>query len=186
MNALGKVCINPGHGSLNNGRFDPGALGKSGLREANVNLDIARLLDEYLRKAGWNTLVVQDGDLADVVRKCNAFKADYFISIHCNAFSHTSARGVETYAYKPGGQGEKIASSIQAELVRSTRSKDRGIKFANYYVLKYTLCPAVLAEVGFITNPEEESSLKQAEYKAKIAQAIGLGFNLTVNPSVRD
>jgi len=158
MNTLGKVCINPGHGPLNSGRFDPGALGKSGLKEASVNLDIAGLVDEYLRQAGWDTLVVQDGDLADVVRKCNAFKADYFISIHCNAFSDSSVNGVETYAYKPGGQGQKIATVIQAELVRSTGLKDRGVKYASFYVLKHTLCPAVLVEAGFITNPPHISS----------------------------
>lgn len=185
MTTLGKVCINPGHGPLNSGRFDPGALGKSGLKEASINLDIARLVDEYLRKAGWDTLVVQDGDLADVVRKSNAFPADYFISIHCNAFSNSSANGVETYAYKPGGQGQKIAAAVQAELVRSTGLKDRGVKYANFYVLKYTLCPAVLVEAGFITNLLEENLLKQSEFQGKIAKAISLGFNQVVNKAVR-
>lgn len=172
MSTLGKVCINPGHGPLNSGRFDQGALGKSGLKEASVNLDITGLVDVYLRQAGWDTLMVQDGDLADVVRKSNAF-------------SDSSANGVETYAYKPGGQGQKIAAAIQAELVRSTGLKDRGVKYASFYVLKYTLCPAVLVEAGFITNSQEENLLKQSEFQDKIAKAISLGFNQAVNKAVR-
>lgn len=181
----GKVCINAGHGPLNSGRYDPGAVGKSGLQEARVTLEIAGLIKENLERSGWNALLVQDGDLADVVKKCNAYGADYFISIHCNGFKDESANGVETYAYKPGGRGQVMAAFIQTQLVNATGLRNRGVKYANFYVLKYTLCPAVLVEISFITNPKEERLLMLPEFKAKAAQAISVGFHKAVNQVIR-
>lgn len=176
MGNLGRVCINAGHGPLNSGRYDPGAVGESGLQEAKVNLEVAALVENNLRQAGWDTLFVQDGDLADVVKKSNAFQAGSFIALHCNAYQDKAANGVETYAYKPGGRGQDIALSIQGQLASSTGLKNRGVKFAGFYVLKYTLCPAVLVEIGFITNPKEEKLLNLPEFKAKAAKAISAGL----------
>ncbi len=181
----GKVCINAGHGPRESGRYDPGALGKSGLQEAVVNQEVAALAAKTLRDAGWNTLLVHDGDLKEVVRQCNAFKADYFISIHCNAFGNPAANGVETYAYKPGGKGQIIARSIQTELAAATGLKNRGVKYAEFYVLKYTICPAVLAEIGFITNPKEEKLMMAPAFRDQAAQAICRGFLKAVDSMAR-
>jgi N-acetylmuramoyl-L-alanine amidase len=185
MPDLGKVCVNAGHGQLNSGGFDTGAIGPSGLQEAKVALEVAGLVEKSLHQAGWRTLLIQDGDLDDIVQKSSAFQADYFISVHCNAFADHSAHGVETYAYLPGGQGQAIAKSIQARLAAATGLADRGVKFANFYVLKYTLCPAVLVEIGFITNPAEERLMTEQEFKSKVALAISEGFNQAVKKGAK-
>lgn len=174
-----KVTVNAGHGMKNSGVCDPGAVGPSGLSEAVQALEVAEIVEKELKQAGWDTLLVQDGDLRDVVNKSNYWGADYFISIHCNA-AVPKVRGVETYAYLPGGMGEKMARAIQKELVRATGQPDRGVKFAGFHVLKYTYCPAVLVETGFISNPETEALMKLESYDRMIARAICAGFSRAV------
>lgn len=170
-----KICINPGHGPKDSGVYDPGAVGTK-VKEAWQNIEVARMAKPILEKAGHNVLIVQDGDLADVVRASNSFKADYFISIHCNSSTNPSAHGTETYALAPGGKGEKLARAIQAELVKATGLADRGVKFANYYVLKYTDAPAVLVEMAFISNPQEERLMMNDQGDMMFAKAIAQGI----------
>lgn len=174
-----KICIDPGHGGA-----DSGAVGPGGTREKDVNLAVAKLLFKYLdpvadvkltrsddRRLGNN----ENSDLAERVRIAEAWRANYFISLHCNAAA-AGARGVETYAYKPGGEGERLARAIQKELVEATGFPDRGVKFANYYVLRKTSMPAVLIELAFISNPDEEKLLKDPAWQDRAALAIAQGI----------
>jgi len=171
-----KIAINAGHGPKNNGLYDPGAVGPSGLTEASQNLKVANLLLAELKAAGYICLLIHDGDLDDVIAKTNAWGANYFVSIHANGFPDPRVRGVETYAWLPGGQAEKLALAIQKELVRITGQVDRGVKFANFRVLKYTNCPAVLVEAGFISNPETERMMLEGKFAEKVAQAVFKGL----------
>jgi len=171
-----RIVVNAGHGPKNNGIYDPGAIGPSGLKEAEQNLKVANLLVKKLQAAGYTCLLVHDGDLDDVVAKTNAWGANYFISIHANAFTDSRVRGVETYAWLPGGQAEKLARAIQKELVSQTGQVDRGVKFADFRVLKYTNCPAVLVEAGFISNPETERLMREGAFAEKVAQAVFNGL----------
>jgi len=171
-----RVCINAGHGKKDNGAYDPGAIGQKGVKEAWQNVEVAKLMKPILEKAGWTVLLIQDGDLPDIVTTSNSFFADYFISVHCNSASDHTAHGIETYAYKAGGKGEKIAKAIQKELVKATGLTDRGVKFANFFVLRKTLCPAVLIETAFVSNPAEERLMMNQQYDEKVAKAICDGF----------
>ncbi|HCC85671.1 MAG TPA: N-acetylmuramoyl-L-alanine amidase [Porphyromonadaceae bacterium] len=174
-----RIVIDPGHG----GR-DPGAVGPAGIREKDVTLAVAKLLAGYLKPIA-ETKLTRDSDRAlgsDVnsdlrarVEAAETWRADYFISIHCNAAA-AGARGVETYAYKPGGEGERLARAIQKGLVEATGLPNRGVKFANYYVLRKTSMPAVLVEMGFISNPQEEKLLRDATWQDKAAKAIATGI----------
>ena len=180
-----KITINAGHGLKNSGVYDPGAIGPGGLREAEQNLEVAKILEKKLQARGFETLLIQDGDLNDVVRESNRWQADYFIALHCNASTASTAEGVETYAWLPGGMGERLAKAIQKELVLATGLRDRGVKYANFRVLKDTDCPAVLVEAGFITNPNTEKLMRQDVFDEKVAGAIARGveeaaFNRTV------
>ncbi len=174
-----RIVIDPGHGGA-----DSGAVGPGGTKEKDVNLAVAKLLFKYLdpvadvkltrsddRRLGNN----ENSDLAERVRIAEAWRANYFISLHCNAAT-AGARGVETYAYKPGGEGERLARAIQKELVEATGFLNRGVKFANYYVLRKTSMPAVLIEMGFISNPAEEKLLKDPTWQEKAAKAIATGI----------
>lgn len=173
-----KICIDPGHGGL-----DPGAVGPGGTKEKDVTLAVAKRVASRLasacevkltRDADKRLGIDENADLAARVAVAEHHLADAFISIHCNA-GPASARGVETYAYKPGGKGEQLAKAVQDELVKATGLVNRGVKFANYYVIRKTSMPAVLIELGFISNSTEERLLVSAEFQDKVAQAIAQG-----------
>jgi len=173
-----KAVINYGHGPLNSGGYDPGAIGPTGYQEATQNKEVGELVVKKLRANGWDILAIQDGNLWDVTNRANAFKPNAFISIHADSFADPSAHGVSTFALSPGGMGEKIAREIQKELVAATGLTDRGVKFANYHVLRETISyPAVLAEIGFISNPAEEALMREDAWDDKVASAICRGLS---------
>jgi len=176
-----KICIDPGHGGA-----DPGAIGPTGLKEKDVALAVAKQVAELLKPICTVVMTrtsdirlgnTQRADLQARVAIAEKEKADRFLSIHCNSFSDRNVRGIETFAYGPGGNGEKLARAIQAELIRTTGLIDRKVKFSgsSIYVLKYTSMSAVLTEIGFISNPTEEKLLRDPAFQAKVARAIAQG-----------
>ena len=175
------IMLDPGHGGK-----DPGAVGPTGLKEKDVNLKIALnvgklLTDRKLKISYTRTTDILLGntigeDLNARVELANSAKAKYFVSIHNNSFSNKEAKGTETYIYGKGGQAEKLAEAVQRNLVQITGLHDRGVKVANFYVLKYTMMPAILVEAAFISNPEEEKSLKEDIFIQKIATGISKGI----------
>lgn len=183
-----KICLDPGHGGL-----DAGAVGPSGLKEKDVNLAVAKRLAQYLspvceikltRSEDRRLRTDESTDLAARVATAENWRADYFVSIHCNS-GKISARGVETYAYQPGGKGEQLAKAIQAELVKETGLVDRGVKFAKYYVLHNTSMPAVLVELAFISNRAEEELLKSPIFQDKCAYAVAQGIAKAVGLNLK-
>ncbi|WP_328793830.1 N-acetylmuramoyl-L-alanine amidase [Heliomicrobium undosum] len=175
-----KVIIDPGHGG-----FDPGALGPTGLREADVNLAVAKRVANLLSPSV-QAVLTRDGDTSpgtdvntDLQARAtiaNGAGADYFVSIHCNAADSPAANGTEVYCYKFGGKGEQLARAIAGFLVPALGLRDRGVKEANFYVLRRTVMPAVLIELAFITNTVEESLLRSPLFQAKAAEAIAQGI----------
>ncbi|MBZ4649162.1 N-acetylmuramoyl-L-alanine amidase [Thermosipho sp. (in: thermotogales)] len=176
------IIIDAGHGGV-----DPGAIGPQGLKEKDVNLSIALKLGRKLSVCGVKidyTRVEDDPhfptdereNLAKRVSIANTAKADFFVSIHCNGNVESNANGIETYCWKLGGEAEKLAKSVQENLVKATGLKNRGVKTANFYVIKYTLMPAILVETAFITNPIEEKLLSSDEFRDKLACSITKGI----------
>ncbi|MFZ3132744.1 MAG: N-acetylmuramoyl-L-alanine amidase [Desulfosporosinus sp.] len=175
-----KAVINYGHGQKDSGN-DPGAIGPTGYQEATENREVGEKAVRKLRANGWEILAIQDGDLEDITDQANSFKPDAFLSIHADSFASPDAHGASTFALAPGGLGEKIAREIQRELVSATGLVDRGVKFANYHVLRETIgYPAVLTEIGFISNPAEEALMKQDAWDELVASAICRGFSRAV------
>ncbi|WP_423245045.1 N-acetylmuramoyl-L-alanine amidase [Heliorestis acidaminivorans] len=180
--------IDPGHG----GR-DPGAVGPTGLRESDVALAVALEVASLLKPIV-DYKLTRDRDIAlgpDVnrdlqerVRKANEYDASIFVSIHCNAATNKSAKGTETFCYQRGGKGEELAKKIQNNIIKELSLVDRGVKTASFYVLRQTKMPAVLVELAFITNPEEEKLLRQKEVQQRfartIAEAVASFFSLTL------
>lgn len=169
-----KICIDPGHGGA-----DPGAVGPTGLKEKDVNLAVAKQVAALLKPIA-NVKLTRTTDIAvslkDRAHISNAWGADYFISLHANSFTSRTVGGVETWAYAPGGQGEKLARAVQAELVKATGFANRGIKFnSRFAVLRDTKAPAILTETGFISNPTEEKLLRDPAFQAKVAKTIAQG-----------
>ena len=146
-----KVFINPGHAP--NGVPDPGAVNLiRGTQEWEVAADVAKRLAGYLQNVDIETETLQHDELSEICRAANASGADLFISIHCNGYVSDSAHGTETWYYD-GSAGRKLAMTIQAQIVSALGTADRGIKpTRRLYVLNNTDMPAVLVELGFITN----------------------------------
>lgn len=183
-----KIVLNPGHGPKSSGVFDPGAVGPAGTREADVNLAVAKLLQPLLEATGAQVLLIRDGDLGDVVSQANASGADYFISIHCNAASSSAAHGTETYIYKADSQAKKLAEAIQAAAAAELGTADRGVKTADFYVLRKTAMPALLIELAFVSNPEEEGLLSDQDIQRRIALTLAdtIITHLGINPGSDD
>ncbi|MDX6555467.1 MAG: N-acetylmuramoyl-L-alanine amidase [Miltoncostaeaceae bacterium] len=196
------VAIDPGHGGGDTGAIGQipagtvtglparGAIGGK-LYEKDVNLDIARRLNDILVARGYPTLMTRTidkgagdepyrserADLRARVAMANAAGADLFVSIHANA-APPSFHGTETYRfYSTGTAGMLLARSIHEEVVFRNGLADRGVKSAGFYVLKYTSMPAVLLESGFVTNRDEAQLLAQPDFREKIAEGLGAGID---------
>jgi N-acetylmuramoyl-L-alanine amidase len=147
------IVVDPGHGGL-----DSGAVG-NGFFEKDINLSVSLKLRDILEANNVDIILTRDKDITlGLSERCdiaNKNKADYFISIHCNSFKDSSAKGTETYSYTVSTSGGKLAKSIQQAIVTNLNTVDRGVKTANFYVLHHTNMTAVLVELGFITNKED-------------------------------
>ena len=161
-----KIFINPGHDP----KIDPGACG-NGLREADVVLKIGKRVEGYLRAVGYDVKLFQYDGLGEICFDANSWKADLFVSIHCNAATGT-AKGTETFS-SGGAKSIRLAEKIQAQLVNSLPVVNRGVKTAGYYVLKNTDAPAILVETAFIDNPDDAKLLVERE--DDFARAIARG-----------
>ncbi len=167
-----KITVNGGHYP----GLDPGAVGPSGLQEAVVVQDMMNKVAGYLRLVGYEVLAVQKNELYEITDTSNLYGADLFVSIHCNAAASSLARGTETYCYQWGGEGAKLAQFIQNQVVSSLNTVDRGVKTANFQVLRETDCPAALVETAFISNPEDEQLLADPVKRDEFARAIARGI----------
>ncbi|MGI6684905.1 MAG: N-acetylmuramoyl-L-alanine amidase [Bacillota bacterium] len=179
------IVLDPGHASIQPGGWaDPGAVGPSNLYEKDVVLDIAQKVRSLLQAKGANVLMTRTGNTtltlggrADVANKNGA---DIFVSIHTNANTSRAINGTSTYFYGGvSGQYEarqKLAKSIQQELVKSAQRRNIGVLQASFAVLRYTKVPSVLVETAFISNYEEEKLLADPEFRQKLAQGIAQGI----------
>ncbi len=106
----------------------------------------------------------------------NAVHADIFVSLHSNASSNPDAYGIYTYHHPSSQVSPHLASTIQSAVIQSTDAKDRGIMSANFVVLRETKMPAVLVEMGFMTNHEELMRLIDSGYQDKLADGLANGI----------
>lgn len=158
-----KVFINPGHAPC--GNPDPGACG-NGLRESDVAATVGHLVEKYLLDAGCEVWTFQSDSLREISSNANAYGTDVFVSIHCNSAASEYARGVEVFCYPGSVQGEKLAACIQWQITDAFKTidedfPDRGVKSANFHVVRETDAPACLVELAFISNPEDAELLKK-------------------------
>ena len=170
-----KVFLNPGHAP--NGNPDPGACGH-GLRESDVAAQVAYLVEGYLTAASCEVMTLQSDSLSEICNAANDYGADVFVSIHCNSAASEFARGVETFSYPYSVGGKAIASCIQRQITGAFTQidpdlPDRGLKEANFYVLRNTDMPACLVEMAFISNEEDAALLKY--HADDFARAIARG-----------
>lgn len=182
-----KIFVDPGHGGP-----DPGAVGNE-IEEHAVNLAVATALTRLLREGGYevmqyrttreeNVLPDKNADLSNRAAMANRWGADYFISIHTNSATNPSANGFEAYVYRLGGPAEALARSIVRSVVERLGVKDNGVRRANFAVLRRTVMPATLLELGYLTNPTEAQNLNSSAWQQAVARAIYDGIYAYVRP----
>ncbi len=171
------IVLDPGHGA-----YDPGAV-RAGFAERDIVLSVARQVASLLAGKVDLTLTRYTNDyypsLGDRSAMANALSTSRFVSIHINASSASSASGAESYYYK-GTTSVQLARAIQQRMTGYAGMRDRGVHFANYAVIRGTQAPAVLAELGFLSNTSDRAKLADPAYQARYAQAIADGILATL------
>jgi N-acetylmuramoyl-L-alanine amidase len=170
------VVIDAGHGGE-----DPGA-NNGKILEKDINLAIALKLEALLKEKNIKTFMLRQDDtfvgLYDRPYIANALNATLFVSIHSNAIDSAKTSGTETLYYPetkgdPAFTGEKFAKLVQDSLISKLKSVNRKtVQRPGLVVLKYTKMPAILAEIGFLTNAAEVKNLINPEYQQKAAEAL--------------
>jgi len=172
-----RIMLDPGHS------LDPGAIGPTGLTEAEANLSISLRLAEMLRKKGATVFMTRvdnsDVKLYDRPKMTKEHNCDIFISIHNNSVpvgvNPYLANGTSTYYYNPHSRA--LAESILTRMVDRTNLRDHGLFYANFAVIRPTQYIAVLAECAFMIIPEQEAALRTESFQEKCAKGILEGLD---------
>lgn len=178
-----RIVLDPGHGGADPGAVNP----RLGLRESDLNLEYAMALAGVLRRAGHDVYLTRVRDvaiaLADRATTSNVFSPALFLSIHCNAARRIDAHGFEAWTSPGQSAADEIATAILERIHREFPARELRQDWADgdpdrespFYVLKHTRAPAVLLELGFVSNDEEAAWLSDVATVGRYANAIGDG-----------
>lgn len=183
------IVIDPGHG----GR-DPGRISVSGVPEKDINLEVSKRLATVLGEMGAAVILTRDSDIdlsdssasgwrnkkrQDLSRRvdmANSRKADLYISVHCNAFPGQGEHGAQVFSHPNSSESKVLAEYIQSEMAKILQNTKRQAKQVDYYAIRKTKMPAVIVEIGFITNPHEDKMLRDPLYQSKVAWSMAAGI----------
>ncbi|UOY93870.1 N-acetylmuramoyl-L-alanine amidase [Ectobacillus sp. JY-23] len=174
------IVLDPGHGGIYPG-FE-----KDGVLEKDIVLGVSQYVRTELQNKGYTVYMTREGDklcdeggyvqdLACRPKLSRKKHADVFISIHANGFNDSNVRGAEVYYFIPF-RDKQLAEKIGYHHTKETDMPLRYIKFGNYKVLRETLVPSVLVEIGYLTNKEDMKLLIQDDFKRKAAIGIASGI----------
>ena len=189
------IFLDPGHGGSDSGAY------YYGIAEKDLNLQVSRKLRKRLEELGYTVLTSRDSDVdVDFVtersRMVNKTNADFFISIHFNATGNdtTLNLGIQTYSYKEDAgypskinqywhnnpdrisESNRLAADLHSSLLTETGARDAGLLQATFAVLRETAKPAVLLELGYMDNPEENQRIRSDQYQDKLVEGIIKGI----------
>jgi len=177
------IVLDAGHGGKNLGTRAKYPY----LEEKKVTLSTTLLVRKYLEHLGYKVVLTRNSDvfipLSRRVHLANHSRSSLFVSIHYNSAPSTSASGIEVFYCDckkdplRARESKKLASLLLSSLIHRTKSKSRGVKKGNYYVIRESKIPAVLIEGGFISNQEERKKLRDKNYLEKLAKAIATGID---------
>jgi N-acetylmuramoyl-L-alanine amidase len=174
------VILDAGHGGS-----DEGAKVHY-FQEKRITLATTLLVKKHLTEAGYRVILTRSRDvflpLHRRVSIANKTRAVLFVSVHYNASHNREAKGIEVFYH--GGDdlqrahaSKHLAHSVLSHLSTYTQAEMRGVKMANFHVIRETKMPAILVEGGFITNPEERLLLRDKAYLDRIARGIATGVD---------
>jgi len=182
------VVIDAGHGGA-----DPGKVGTGGALEKEINLAIAEKLRTRLEQNGIRVVMTRENDdglysdgaqnrkredMEARVRIISEANPDFVVSIHQNSFPDGNCKGAQLFYYKDSEDSKKLAEVLQKKFpeVLQDGNKRQAKANSDYYLLRKTACPTVIAECGFLSNAAEEALLVSDAYQEKIAEALCLGI----------
>jgi len=185
-----KICLDPGHGGQ--GHISDYKRGPTGVREADVNLQVALHLRDLLQKVGATVVMTRIDDsyvsLATRSQIANESGAHFFISLHHNGIDNPKTNYTSTWYHGDADDSRQsldLARYIQHEVSDALRLpsspatglySDKLVTASGFGVLRLTECPAVLCEASFLSNPEEEAKLKKDDYLRNEAYGYFLGI----------
>lgn len=167
------VIVDAGHGG-----HDRGARATSGSPEKMLALDTAHRLAGVLRGKGFHVIETRTNDyfitLGQRVDAASRAGNSIFVSVHYNWAPRSAPRGIETYYYSP--RSRRLAANIQNQVIRAYPTNNRGVKRNNYYVLRNNRRPAVLCELGFLSNSQDNRYAQSWLYRQRLAERIAAGI----------
>jgi N-acetylmuramoyl-L-alanine amidase len=183
------VVLDAGHGG-----YDPGAITSQGVYEKEINLQMVKRVQELLEPSGIDVLLTRDEDedyvpegtrgkqtkkQADLnyrISMATQAKAEAFISLHLNATVTGLNSGAETFYHFKSDEGKRLAEIIQQELVKVPGMNRRIAKPGDFYIIKNSPMPAVIVELGYLSNVKEQKKLQQEWYQDQLARAVAKGI----------
>jgi len=173
--ASGCVVVDAGHGGS-----DPGAPSCLGYPEKSVNLQAAQKVASLLRRKGVEVVMTRNSDthveLEERAAVANRYKANLFVSIHSDSAASKSARGFTLYVARSASWSSQKAAKAISRSMSKVAANGRGIQRADYRVLVNTRGPAVLIEMGYLSNRQDASLLKNGTHQNRLASAITEGI----------
>ena len=186
----GEICIviDAGHGG-----DDPGKIGINNEKEKDINLKIAKELQQLLEQEGLKIVMTREDGNGLYQQSSNNKKVEdmrkrgeilteadpvFTVSIHQNSYPQESVKGAQVFYYGQSKEGKKLAETLQEALVAQLDPQNHRQAKANesYYLLKKTPSPTVIVECGFLSNSEEAALLATEEYQKKVAEAVKAGI----------
>ncbi len=185
------IAIDAGHGGI-----DPGAVGKQGKMEDDINLDIVLKLRKLIEQNGGIVILTRDEDTGLYTENSPTIRAkknedlrnrrilinesepDVFLSIHLNSFPQSQYYGAQAFYKKGCEESKKLALLIQEELRNVLDKNNKRVPQPrdSVYLIREVTVPSVLIECGFMSNPQEEKLLNDPKYQEKIAWSIYIGM----------
>ncbi len=170
----GTIVIDPGHGGK-----DPGCTSVLGYYEKTVNLKVSRILAQQLQQQGFRVIMTRNSDVYPELEEraaiANRANADLFISIHADANPSPDIHGYTLFVSRSASSQSRHMAETMVSSLKSTGFTNRGVREADYRVLVKTRCPAVLVELGHLSNAWDARRLNDAGTQQRMAQAIAQG-----------
>ena len=179
------IIVDAGHGGKDAGTSSK----REAYEEKQLTLQTSLLIADYLKKLGYKTILTRNQDtfvpLETRSEIANSVKADLFVSVHYNYSSSKEAEGIEVFYYKedktpPSSRialSKELGQEVLKKIVKSTHAESRGVKQANFAVIRQTKMPAILIEAGFLSNAHEREKIKDATYRQSLANGIANGID---------
>ncbi|MBE7709258.1 MAG: N-acetylmuramoyl-L-alanine amidase [Cyanobacteria bacterium SIG32] len=170
-NGTRTIVLDPGHGGN-----DCGAI-RGEITEKDITLDVSKRVQEILTKQGYIVHMTREDDatvsLQERVEFSEDIQPDIFVSIHVNSSEKPAITGVETHYYRQ--ESLSLAQTVHASMASNVKANNRGLFKSKFYVINHTTSPAILVEIGFLSNAEERAELVSEKRKQATAKAIAEG-----------